>query len=225
MTVLSMSLLAVLARPLEAESIRALPAAGGVSDGDLVRRALQGDRWAEEAIYRRHVRYVGGIVVRLLRNRTEAEDVLQDTFAIALERLRTLRDPDALRAWIGCIAVSQVRRRFRRRKLMEAVGLGRFAAQPPGDGEDATLESLASEGQSPEIMAELGKLDRALARLPDDERIAWMLRHVEGEALEDVAAACACSLATVKRRIAAADAAVRRHVSLGESASVGEEGP
>jgi RNA polymerase sigma-70 factor, ECF subfamily len=123
-----------------------------------------------------------------------------------------------VRAWIACIAVSQVRRRFRRRRLLEAIGLGRFAFSSPGAEEEASLESLASSGQSPEVMAELGKLDRALAQLPPDERIAWMLRHVEGESLEDVAAACGCSLATVKRRIAAADALVRRHVSLGEEA-------
>lgn len=215
MTALPMTLLAAIARPSTAGGVRTLPAADGASDGELVRRALEGDRWAEEALYRRHVRYVGGIVVRLLRSRTDAEDVLQDTFALALERLATLRDPDAVRPWIARIAVSQVRRRCRRRRLLVAIGLGRFAGPGDGAGDEVSLESLASTEQSPEVRAELGKLDKALSRLPPDERIAWMLRHVEGEALEDVAAACGCSLATAKRRIAAADTLVRRHVSLG----------
>jgi RNA polymerase sigma-70 factor (ECF subfamily) len=53
-----------------------------------------------------------------------------------------------------------------------------------------------------------------LRGLPAHQRIAWMLQHVEGEPLESVAAACNCSLATVKRWIAAADQRVRAHVTV-----------
>jgi RNA polymerase sigma-70 factor (ECF subfamily) len=52
--------------------------------------------------------------------------------------------------------------------------------------------------------------------VPTEQRIAWALRHVEGEALEDVARACACSLATVKRRIAAVEEQLQAHVQAGE---------
>lgn len=51
-----------------------------------------------------------------------------------------------------------------------------------------------------------------LESLPLEERLAWSLRHVEGHALEEVAAACDCSLATAKRRIAAAEANVRARI-------------
>jgi RNA polymerase sigma-70 factor (ECF subfamily) len=189
----------------------ALPA-GGADDATLVARALGGDRWAEEAIYRRHVRTITGLALRLLRNRAEMEDVVQDTFVAAFEHLGALRDGAALRGWLAQIAVSQVRRRLRRRRLLGLLGLDRTV-------EDATLEALASPGLLGEARAELGALDRLLATLPDEQRIAWMLRHVEGDELEDVALACACSLATVKRRIAAADARVRLHVTLKEGAS------
>jgi RNA polymerase sigma-70 factor (ECF subfamily) len=179
------------------------------TDGDLVARAAAkgGDRAAEEALYRRHVRYVAGMIGRLLGDRTEAEDCVQETFAIALERIGTLRDGDAVRAWIAQIGVSQVRRRFRKRKLLRVFGLDRGA-------DDATLEAFAWQGASPETHAELAKLWRALASLPTEQRLAWSLRHVEGNALDVVAVACGCSLATAKRRIAAADAHVRAHASL-----------
>jgi RNA polymerase sigma-70 factor (ECF subfamily) len=55
-----------------------------------------------------------------------------------------------------------------------------------------------------------------LDRMPTDLRIAWMLRRVEGLALAEVASACDRSLATVKRRIAAADALVAQYVSIRE---------
>lgn len=185
--------------------VRPLPAGEGVSDASLVERAKGGDRWAEEVIYRRYVGTVAGLAVRLLRSRAEMEDVVQETFAIALEKLGSLRDGEALRGWLAQIAVGQVRRRFRRRKLLGLLGLDRTE-------EDAPFESLAAEGLSAEEAAELAAIDALLATLPVEQRIAWVLRHVEGESLEDVARACSCSLATAKRRIAAAEARVSFHV-------------
>jgi RNA polymerase sigma-70 factor (ECF subfamily) len=52
-----------------------------------------------------------------------------------------------------------------------------------------------------------------LDRLPVNERLAWSLRHIEGEQLESVAVLCGCSLATAKRRIAAAQQAVERSLT------------
>lgn len=189
--------------------VRRHPSADRVDDRALVARARAGDGWAEEALYRRYADDVGIIAVRLLKSRTDAEDVLQDTFAIAFEKLSSLRDGAAVRGWLVQIAVSQVRRRFRRRRLRRLLGLD-------ADADQATLESIAEPSAGPEVRAELALLDRALDRLAPDHRIAWMLRYVEGETLEDVARACDCALATAKRRLAAADAIVRAEVNLVE---------
>lgn len=201
-------LFAVLERAA-ASSDKAARAEEVLSDEKLVARALDGDRWADEAIFRKHARWIGSIAGRLLRSRSEAEDVVQDTFALALTELPKLRDPTKLRGWLAQIAVSQVRRRFRRAKLLRLFGMDRSA-------EDLGLVELAATGTSPEIGAMLGELDRALAELDTDRRIAWMLRYVEGEQLEDVAVACGCSLATVKRRLHAADQHVRARIDLGD---------
>ncbi|MFO0619227.1 MAG: sigma-70 family RNA polymerase sigma factor [Polyangiaceae bacterium] len=178
-----------------------------IADDKLVARALDGDRWADEAIFRKHARYVGSLAGRLLRSRSEAEDVVQDTFALALTELPKLRDPAKLRGWLAQIAVSQVRRRFRRARLLRAFGLDRSV-------EDLGLADLVAGSASPEVGALLAELDDALRELDADRRIAWMLRYVEGEQLEDVAAACGCSLATAKRRITSADVHVRARVAL-----------
>jgi RNA polymerase sigma-70 factor (ECF subfamily) len=186
------------------------PAARGASDAsdaDLVARATAGERAAEEALYRRHVRYVAGLVARLLGDRAEAEDCVQDTFAIALARLSELRAGDAVRAWFAQIGVSQVRRRLRKKRLLRFLGLDRGA-------DPATLESFAWKGATPEAHAEIAKLRALLSSLPIEQQIAWSLRHVEGHALEEVAEECGCSLATAKRRIAAVDARVRLRVAM-----------
>jgi RNA polymerase sigma-70 factor, ECF subfamily len=181
---------------------------GELSDADVVARVLDGDRWAEEVLFVRHAKAVGDLVARLIQNRADAEDVLQETFVIVLGDLDQLRDRTRLRPWILRIAVRLVHRRFRRRKLLRALGLDRGL-------EDATLASLADPTMSPERRAELALLDDALRRIPSKERVPWMLHHVEGATLPEIAEACGCSLATTKRRIAAARARLDRHLSRG----------
>ena len=176
-----------------------------MSDGDLVRRVRNGDKWAEEALYHRHVRSVTRVVMRILARSGEAEDVVQDAFVIALNGIRDLRDVDVFGEWLLSIAVRHVYRRFRRWKVLRAVGLDR------GHG-DATLARQADPSASPETRAALSEIGRLLDTLSAEERVAWVLRRVEGEKVDRVAAACGCSRATAKRRIARADGIIRAHV-------------
>lgn len=166
-----------------------------IGDDALVLAARAGDREAEERLVLRHARPLATVAARLLGSRQDAEDVAQEALIDALTGLDRLRDPGAFRSWLTRIAVLRVRQILRRRRIARALGLG-------------------APGCSGEIRAELALLDRALDQLSADLRIPWMLRHVEGMELTEVADACGCSLATVKRRVAAADAHVGRHVRI-----------
>jgi len=184
--------------PARSAAVTELPAASFQDDVELVRRARQGDRWAEEALYRRHVRAVTNAVTRLLGRTAEADDVVQDTFLRALERIDDVRDGVAFRAWIQRIAVTLCHRRFRRRKLLRAFGMDR------GD-DDAVLAASAIEGSRPDLVSELREIDRTLDTLSLAARSAWILHRVEGWTLEETADALSVSLATAKRRLAEAD--------------------
>lgn len=164
---------------------------------------------AEEELYRRHAGAVLGLATRLLHSRDDAMDVMQDAFVTVFEQLASLREPAAFRAWLLRVTASLVHRRFRRRKLLAMLGLG-------GSREQTALDELADPATSTETRAELRLLDRKLARVSERDRAAWLLRYVDGFALEEVAEACGCSLATAKRRIAAAEAVVNAHFSGGE---------
>ncbi|HWP06904.1 MAG TPA: sigma-70 family RNA polymerase sigma factor [Polyangiaceae bacterium] len=178
-------------------------------DRDLVRRARGGDRWAEEALYRRHARAVARTVSRLLARSVEAEDVVQDAFIFALTHLEDLRDPDLFGRWVLQVAVRLVHRRFRQRSFLRLLGLDRGA-------DDVTLAAQADPRAGPEIHARIAELDRALTRLPARCRVAWVLRYVEGSGIDEVAAASSCSRATAKRLIARADRELRACVALDE---------
>lgn len=176
-----------------------------IGDGALVEAALEGDRWAEDALVRRHGREVERLIARLLGTHQGVHDLAQDTFLAAFERLATLREPAVFRGWLLRIAVLKVRRAIRRRKLLRRLGLDQSVP-------DATLEALASQGAGPEVRLELATLDAVLAALPANQRVAWMLRYVEGHTVRDCGRLCGCSLRTIKRRIAAANRQVRAAV-------------
>lgn len=183
--------------------------AEGVSDGELVARALAGERTALQLLYRRHVAPLTARVTRLLARTGEAEDVVQDAFVAAFAELRRLSDPARFGPWLMRIAVHQAQRRFRRRRLLARLGLDRGQ-------DDARLEQVASAQLSAEQRLQLGRLDTALSELAVPLRLAWMLRHVEGCELTEVADQCGCSLATAKRRITAADDQLKRLLHVGE---------
>ena len=156
---------------------------------------------AEEALYTRFAPDVYRVVCRLLGSRDEASDIMQDTFVVVFEDLAKLRDPAAFRAWVLQIAVRLVYRRFRRRKLARLLGLDR---SPQDDG----LENLAQMDAGAEARTELRLIDGALRKLDSEDRIAWLLRHVEGFELAEVSEMMRCSLATAKRKLARAEHAI-----------------
>ena len=175
------------------------PPGEGLQDDDatLVARAREGAEWARTALFNRHAPAIMGFLTRLLWSTADAEDAAQDAFVEALRDLDALRNPADFGRWLRRIAVHQAHRRFRRRRFLTALGFD-------GTPLDATLEQLADERVSPEDRAELMLVQKALQKLSTAERSAWVLRHVEGLELTEVADALGVSLATAKRKLTAA---------------------
>jgi RNA polymerase sigma-70 factor (ECF subfamily) len=155
-----------------------------------------------EGAFRAHAGFVAGVALRVLGRPSEVDDLVQDVFLHVFHRIGDLRDPAALRGWLAVIAARMASRRLRTRRWKIWLGVGR----------DHDYAQLADPAASPQDRALVGELYRALDRLPVRQRLAWTLRHIEGLELAAVASACDCSLATVKRWIGAAEAALRTEV-------------
>jgi len=155
-----------------------------------------------EAVFRRFSPYVGRIAFRLLGREDEVEDLVQDVFLSAQKGLDSLRDDGAVKGWLATVTVRKARRVLEKRRLRRSLGL---------DGE-ADYASVASDGANQADRTLLREVYAALDRVPSKERVAWTLRHVEGEKLHRVAELCDCSLATAKRRIASAHARILEEV-------------
>lgn len=170
------------------------------SDAELVSAARAGGRLAREALYRRHVSLVLGLLHRILLRDRDVDDLAQDVFVIAFERLDDLTDPQAFAAWVGSIAVRRAREHLRRRRLARLLG---FERDTPVE-----IEHVVAQSASPEVVAELRALYGILEGLSSEARIALVLRRVEGLSIPEIAEAMGLSPATVKRRIQRGEAAL-----------------
>ena len=154
-----------------------------------------------DAVFRRYSPYVASIGLRLLGRDDELDDLVQDVFWEAHRGLSRVRDAHAIKGWLARICVRRAVRRLRRARLRTWLSFDVLDHEPSGVSPEA----------SPETQAEVAQLYRELEKLPVLARAAWVLRHLEGQSLDDIAAACECSKSTVQRRLRDADAHLRHY--------------
>jgi RNA polymerase sigma-70 factor, ECF subfamily len=155
-------------------------------------KPLASDLLDFDSLFERHAGYVATVAARMLgRDDADVDDVVQEVFFITLHRLDRIHSEEAVRPWLMTVTVRTVQRTLRRRKWRRL-----FL------GEDSAAE-IPAAGMTADERVVLVRIYRTLDRVEPRSRIAWILRYVERERLEDVALACGCSLATAKRRIAA----------------------
>ncbi|NAZ75286.1 sigma-70 family RNA polymerase sigma factor [Kineococcus sp. T13] len=152
------------------------------TDEVLARRAALGDRDAFGVLVDRHGPALYRYAVRLLDERGQADDCLQDALLAAWRGLPSFRGDASVRTWLFTIVRHEVHARSRRR-----AGPGGAA---PVDAEEV-LERIRDVRQDPErtsVQAALREaLDLALRLLPPRQRSAWLLREVEELSYEEIA--------------------------------------
>ena len=160
--------------------------------------AASGDAHAFERLYRRHLSRIYGLARRML-NDEEADDLVQDIFVRAWQKLASFRGESAFGTWLHRLAVNVILGR------RETVGIRR---QRHVEGE-AALELVPGRRATPEISMDF---EAALDRLPDGARQVFMLHDVEGYRHEEIAAMLGLATGTSKSQLHRARMALRRHL-------------
>lgn len=167
-----------------------------VDERALSDRLARGDREALSAIYATHASVVLAVVQRLLRNRAEAEEVVQETFLEAWRRAAHYQPERAnLAAWLVTIAKSRSIDRLRARGTVErTLDVERRAAPEASKAPDEVLDAARARS-----------VVRAhVARLPVEQRSLLELAWDEGLSQSEIAAKTGLPLGTVKTRTRAA---------------------
>ena len=173
-------------------------------EADLVCRVRSGDLCAFNRIVLRYQAQVVNLAARMLGNRSQAEDVAQETFISAYRGLGRFRGGN-LRAWLLRIAANASRDVMRRRR------------RRPEDSLDESLDNPsfqpASEGESPESYAQRrelnAELQRAIVSLSENHRAVLVLIDVQGLSYEEAGEVLETSVGTVKSRLSRARSRVR----------------
>jgi len=167
-------------------------------DRALVDEAKSGSLDAFEGLVRRYQRRVVNYVQAIVRDFGEAEDVAQETFIRAYRSLGRFRGESAFQTWLYTIATNTARTSLERRGRRE-----RVADQSLDDDARAlTAERVPSHGPDPEATLVMrDAIDRALATLPDELRVAVVLRDVEGLDYKEIAEVTEVPMGTVESRI------------------------
>lgn len=158
---------------------------------DLVRRAQQGDQAAFQDLYREHVGRVYALCLRLTADPTRAEELTQDAFVRAWERLATFRGDSAFGSWMYRLTINVVflSRRTERRRTLRV-----FTSDDP-----AVLEQAPGEpGRAPGLTYDL---ERAIAGLPAAAREVFVLHDVEGYRHEEIARLTGIAVGTSKAQL------------------------
>jgi RNA polymerase sigma-70 factor (ECF subfamily) len=170
-------------------------------DAELVRRAKAGDQEAFQELVERHQARVYRHAERLLGNREDAEEVLQDTFLAAYRNLSGFEERSRFSTWIYRIATNEALMRLRRASRRREV----FAdVAPSGEMERASDEvrEFARSALDDVMDREVREiLTRALAELPDEYRVVFVLRDVDGLSNAEAAEILGLSVPAVKSRL------------------------
>ena len=182
--------------PSGEEPARAVSAARP-TDAVLVAAARGGERWAQEALFRRHASMAMGLAYRLLGNDSDVEDVVQEAYFLVFTRLERLHEPQAFAAWLAGTVVRRVHQLLRHRRMLARLGLRAPTHADP--------DLAISPSTPPEVAAELKRIYAVVDTLSTQARLALLLRRVDGYSLPEIASLLGCSLATVKRRLVQAE--------------------
>lgn len=167
-------------------------------DGELVRSAKRGDLGAFEMLVERYQRRATAVSYRLLSNREDAMDVVQDSFLKAFDKLDTLTQPGRFGPWLMRI-VSNLSLNFRRSRALRKTDT---LDNPDGDlahGRDSQPDPSMPEPSEQVSAKELGKLlDQAIRRLPEMQRQALVLFSTEKLPQKEIAEMLGCSVEAVK---------------------------
>ncbi len=155
----------------------------------LVARAQAGDQGAFEQIYRAHVGRVFGICLRMLSDQPRAEELTQRIFVRAWMKLNSFRGESSFSSWLYRLSVNMVLNELQsgRRESGEALDC---------DGSQIAPDPRATP--SPNIQMDL---EKAVASLPPQARIVFVMHDIEGYTHEEIADALGIAAGTAKAQL------------------------
>jgi RNA polymerase sigma-70 factor, ECF subfamily len=170
-----------------------------------------------EEIFQRYRSLVFNLTFRILGDREEALDVSQEVFFAVFRKLHRFRGEATLKTWIYRIAINRASNRCRWWNRLRRRGTVSLDEHLGRDDSRTLSESLESTRNTPEkallLEEKRREIERSLQRLPVQQRVAVVMRDVEGLSYEEISELLRVSLGTVKSRIARGREELKRRLN------------
>ena len=163
-------------------------------DRALVEAAARGSREAFDELVRRHQAAIVTLARVLTSGRGDPEDLAQDVFVRAWRSLRGFRGESTFRTWLHRVAINVIRTSLSKQGRLMRIFVSR-------ESEEGVPEPSSGEEPLDATLARRQVIDRALATLPDELRVAVTLRDMQGLDYKEIAAALDVPIGTVESRI------------------------
>jgi RNA polymerase sigma-70 factor, ECF subfamily len=163
------------------------------ADADLLERVRDEPVQGAGLLYARFSEDVNRLVWRLLGADADHHDIVQQVFLKVLQHCDALREPEKLASWVQSITVNTVYEELRKREVRRIF----LRESQPSEIHPSLVHDV-------EVRDFLLRAKSILDKLPAKERIVFALHILEGQTLHEISATCGYSLATAKRRLAAA---------------------
>ena len=169
----------------------------GLTEQEAIRLAQQGDADAFEALYRLHRRRVFSVCLRMADDRSEAEDLTQETFLTIFRKIQSFRGESAFSTWLHRVTVNTVLMQFRKKRPAAD------SVDEPNDPQEDDRRTMQLGGEDLQISGVLDRvnLERALRRLAPGCREMFVLHDVEGYRHDEIAAIVGCSVGNSKSQL------------------------
>jgi RNA polymerase sigma-70 factor (ECF subfamily) len=171
-----------------------------VDDETLARESLAGKRWAQQEVWYRFAPMVYGLLRRSLSSRHDHDDLMQEVFLRVFRRLDSLEKLSALRCFVYSVAVRVVSEQIRHFYVLQRAHSQLHLSARDGAYTGADFEARET----------LVRIKQILDGMKDKHRAVFVLRHVEGMDLHEIATGLELSLATVKRYLVKAMQSIQR---------------
>jgi RNA polymerase sigma-70 factor (ECF subfamily) len=182
------------------------------SDSLAVARVKAGDGDAYRHLVDRHSRSVFRLAYRMTGNEQDSEDVVQETFMRAYKQLHRYEARSSFSTWLYRIAANYSLDLVRRRKRHGEVALGE--SSPKNEETPEMIHALPSHAPGPDRLLFSGRVQECVTStlngLSQQERTAFVLRHFEGQSIEEISAALGLSGNAAKHSIFRAVQKLRR---------------
>lgn len=182
-------------------------------DLELVARVKTGDLAAFEKLMRQYERQVFRISLQITQNREDAEDIVQDTFFKAFQKIDQFQGNSKFYTWLVRIAVNESLMRLRKRKAQKTVSMDEEIQTDEGSIPRDFADWMPNPEQNYN-QAELADiLRRTIQGLPPGFRTVFVLRDIDGLSTEETAQALKLSVPAVKSRLLRARLQLRERLS------------